>query len=62
MDNFWDRKNKLFKNSENRKSLFDDNKKDLRLAYIIEESIVDGPGIRLVIFTQGLPTQMYWMP
>lgn len=26
---------------------------NLRIAGIVEESIVDGPGIRLVVFTQG---------
>ena len=28
---------------------------DLRIAGVIEESIVDGPGLRFVIFTQGCP-------
>ena len=28
-------------------------KEEIKIAGIIKESIVDGPGIRLVIFTQG---------
>ena len=31
----------------------DNNLKTIRVAGLVEESIVDGPGIRLVIFTQG---------
>ncbi|WFA09388.1 anaerobic ribonucleoside-triphosphate reductase activating protein [Tissierella sp. Yu-01] len=31
----------------------DNNIKTIRVAGLVEESIVDGPGIRLVIFTQG---------
>ena len=29
--------------------------KELRLSGIVEESIVDGEGIRFVVFTQGCP-------
>lgn len=29
------------------------NRKSLRVAGIVDESIVDGPGVRLVVFTQG---------
>lgn len=32
-----------------------DKMKDLQLAGIIRESIVDGPGIRMTVFTQGCP-------
>ena len=35
----------------------DDTKGNLiRLASLVEESIVDGPGLRFVLFTQGAPT------
>lgn len=32
-----------------------ENSLDLRIAGVVKESIVDGPGIRFVIFTQGCP-------
>ena len=35
---------------------------EIRISGIVEESIVDGPGLRYVLFTQGVPAPLRGLP
>ncbi len=55
MLDYWERKQKLINKSLPQKKEPENHNLQIRLASLIPESIVDGPGTRFVLFTQGCP-------
>src|SRR5690554_4964978 len=56
MLNYWERKARLLrKPSEQQVHTMERPSERIRLASVVEESIVDGPGVRFVLFTQVCP-------
>lgn len=53
MLSYWERKLRVLRKPKNHES--EPQGPQIQLASIIEESIVDGPGLRFVLFTQGCP-------
>lgn len=53
MPSYWDRKLRVLRGQKHQKT--DPQGPQIQLASLIEESIVDGPGLRFVLFSQGCP-------
>ena len=55
MPDYWERRQRMLAGAIARPVLSEEQAETLQLASIVEESVVDGPGLRFVVFTQGCP-------